>query len=124
MTFCEENVKHLALDYSDDWQMHGETKTVSVMVSGLEKFVCGFFGTDLTEEYPDGWIDGYATVDPEQKEVTGLYFSFVSNAGDENDRELDIRITNPPERRMLYKALRDDGLDAFCAEAVTEFSRE
>ena len=91
------------------------------MFNGLEKFVCNFFGLDLDNDYPNGWINSYATIDPVEKTVTELYFFFESNAGTGNDKELGLKITNYPEQTALYAALSDQELDDFVAEAYSEF---
>ena len=119
MTFSKEKMKHLNLDHNDDWQMDEDTKTVSVMFNGLEPYICQFFDIDLDNQYPDGWIDSYASIDVAEKTVISLYFHFESNAGDESDRELELKITNYPEQVALYAALSDQELDDFVAEAYS-----
>lgn len=111
MTFKEKDLEHISLDLPDEWQIHDEDHAVSVMFNGLEAPFCGFFGIDLNDQYPEGWIDQYATIDPLTKQVTELYFNFVSNAGIENDRELNLLITNPTEGELIYKKLADKELD-------------
>ena len=98
MTFRVSELKNVAIDNDDEWQI--EDYTVSVKFYGLENFVCKMFDIDLTEQFLDGWIDSYAYIDPLYKTVTELYFDFQSNAGIENDRELNIKITNQIEGRM------------------------
>lgn len=121
MTFVEKNLDHVALDYNDDWQIN-EDGTCDVMITGLEEFVYGFFGATESEVAEDGgWIDTYAVIDPKTDSIIEIIFH-ATNVTEEEYRELDLKITNEAEGKMLLNKIRDNGgeFDNFYAECKEE----
>ena len=113
MTFTEMEIKEaqLIVDYNDEWQFEDDDKTVSVHFYGLEKYVRRIF--DLEDDYGDDWIDCYATINPVKGVVTELFLQFTSNMDQDEvpDRELQIKITNYPEGKMLLNEMLENDKD-------------
>ena len=125
MTFTKEEIERerLVVDYDDEWQFMVEDKTVSIKFYGFEDRIRKFFG--LEDDYGEDWIDCYATIDPVKEYVTEIYMQFTSNC-DVPDRELQLKITNKPEAKMLFNALWDGdeefgGFREFINEAKKEY---
>ena len=125
MTFTENEIKNekLIVDYDDEWQFDDDDKRVNVKFYGFENRIRKFFG--LKDDYGEDWIDCYATIDPVNEYVTEIFMQFTSNC-DEPDRELQIKITNKPEGRLLFNTLLDGdkdfgGFKEFIDEAKKEY---
>ena len=125
MTFTKEEIERerLVVDYDDEWQFLDEDKTVDIKFYGFEDRIRKFFG--LEDDYGEEWIDCYATIDPVKEYVTEIYMQFTSNC-DVLDRELQLKITNKPEAKMLFNALWDGdeefgGFREFINEAKKEY---
>lgn len=104
MTFTEKEIKEerITVSYDDEWQINEEDLTVDVLVHGFENKIRRF--CNLEDDYGEDWVDVYFTIDPVYEVVTEIYMHFVSNC-DEPNRELQITITNYPERKMLFDEL-------------------
>lgn len=125
MTFTDEEIKReiISVAYDDEW-IDDEEKTVDVRFYGFENRLRRFF--NLEDDYGNDWIDCYATIDPVEGMVTGIYMQFVSNC-DMPDRELQIKITNIPEGKALFNALLDSDKDGtftrFIEDAKNEYGK-
>ncbi len=109
MTFSKRDISNISVEMDDDWQQEDDG-TWSVMITGLEGFACLFFNVDLDEEYPDGWVDTYAIVEPDKTSVTGILFVLQTNDdGLMDKRELFVKITNEPEMKALYAQMEKTG---------------
>lgn len=113
MTFVENELNNLQLDNDDEWQIEDDIHLVSVKFYGLETVMFKLFDIDLDNQFPNGWIDSYAYIDPLTKTVTEIYLNFSSGIGVEYDRELDIKITNSREQHIIYDKLKTKELDEF-----------
>ena len=124
MTFTQEEIRNekLTVSYDDEWQFNDEEKTVDVRIYGFENRLRKFF--NLKDDYGDDWIDCYATIDPVKGIVTEIYMLFTSNC-EIPDRELQLKITNYPEAKLLLDTMleNDDGKGfiEFIKEAKEEY---
>ena len=124
MTFTQEEIRNekLTVSYDDEWQFNDEEKTVDVKIYGFENRLRKFF--NLKDDYGDDWIDCYATIDPVKGIVTEIYMQFTSNC-EIPDRELQLKITNYPEAKLLLDTMleNDDGKGfiEFIKEAKEEY---
>ena len=109
MTFTKEYIEKMCIDASDDWQMENDG-TCSVGIYGMDGTVRKFFGDP---EYPDSWVDSFAIVDPQQERVISIDNVLVTNDSDNDELELKIMITNPPEQKALYEMLQNTGGEEF-----------
>lgn len=124
MTFTQEEIRNekLTVSYDDEWQFNDEEKTVDVRFYGFENRLRKFF--NLKDDYGEDWIDCYATIDPVKGIVTEIYMLFTSNC-EIPDRELQLKITNYPEAKLLLDTMleNDDGKGfiEFIKEAKEEY---
>lgn len=124
MTFTQEEIRNekLTVSYDDEWQFNDKEKTVDVRIYGFENRLRKFF--NLKDDYGDDWIDCYATIDPVKGIVTEIYMLFTSNC-EIPDRELQLKITNYPEAKLLLDTMleNDDGKGfiEFIKEAKEEY---
>lgn len=128
MTFSKEIIEDIAVDTSDDWQVDdSETVSVAFFSDRISNMVCRFFGYEsydqFGEAWQDGWIDRYAIIDPVKGLVTGIYSIMVLNANDTHDMELNIKITNPVEGKMIFDQLIMSGGEDF-KNFITESADE
>lgn len=103
MTFLESDIKEISIDMHDEWQYDEDDDTVSVKFYGLEEYIERFFNM-TREEYPDSWIDCYATIDRKKKIVTQLEFDCVYNDLDLDERGIGIMLC-PHEGALFYNRL-------------------
>ena len=105
MTFLEKDINTISIDMYDEWQYEEDDNTVSVKFYGLEEYIERFFNM-TREEYPDSWIDCYATSDRKKKIVTQLEFDCVYNDPDLDERGIGIMLC-PYEGALFYNRLVD-----------------
>lgn len=106
MTFTDGDIAKISFDTSDEWQYHEDDQTCSIMIGGMDGFALRFFDADLDKKYTDGWLDTYAVINPVKRLVEKIYFVLTTNeGGDDDGRELEIAITNLPEKKKLFDRL-------------------
>lgn len=113
MTFGNYEIEKIKIDTADDWQPDLESRTFSVMFTGLEEMAEGLFaallGADysdwLKEEFPDSYINSYAMLDPVKDECLRILFVFHDGCDEKENREIALAITNEPEAKQLYEKL-------------------
>lgn len=125
MTFLK-NIQDIILDDdNDNWLIKEENGTCSVKFFGLSEMILRLFDYDLNKQFPDGWVDSYAIIDPIKQIVIELYFVITTNGNPEDDRELCVKLTNYPEQKAFYNRLREtacneESFDGFIKEAAEE----
>lgn len=126
MTFTKKEIMDFDVDIDDEWQFpdsYSDYASVRLNVGDwIRKRICKFLNVSYDRVMYDGWIDIYASIDVNKKQVPRIYIDVVSDALDNNGRDMEILITNPPEATAIYEQLcKTEGFIQFmeeCKEAM------
>lgn len=126
MTFTKEEINDFDVDINDEWQFpdsYNDYASVGLNVGDwIRERVCKFLNINYEDVIYDGWIDIYAGIDVNKKQVSRIYINVISDGLDDGGRDMEILITNQPEATAIYEQLcKTDGFIQFieeCKEAM------
>lgn len=130
MIFTDEELKGIDVEHDDEWMMPTENYTdyANVMLSVYEpikKKACDFFGIDYEEVIINGWIDVYAFIDVEKREVTSIYWSIVPNNDDVCEETcLEVKALGQERRDIFNQLAKDEEFYHFIEDCVVEIEKE
>lgn len=131
MTFTEDVINDIMIDCNDEWQIDGNGKvSVQILSEEISKGICQLLDVNARDVLYDGWIDIYAKIDAENKTVDSLYVYVSVDTAYNNDRDMEITITNDREGKRLFNRIYETAgeyqilLDNLLSEAVKKSERE
>lgn len=107
MLFTKEEIQGFGVDMTDNWQYEPRNKANVLIYCADEVInkIRKFMGISDEEWYSgEIYLDVFATVDYRKCLAESLYIS-----DPDSERDLEIRLTNLPEKRAIYNVLLESG---------------
>ena len=108
MKITSELIQRMELDPEDEWCTDPEDGTINVGIVGIEQDIRDYFNMQ-SDDYPDGYTNSYAIINPHLKECVELEISVWDGFDGRDDKGETVKV--PARiRKKIVKQLCNDKL--------------